>query len=355
MSIKEVIKSLKDKFARRYYYGLFMNHNTRISTNSIPIYSFRADQLKLITISTNNIIETPDGFFRIVRRNSFRRKFDDETKRIFDVLKPLNIGMPERELERFVRREYKNRDYCFPFFRYNCFSANRSLAVLTIASYLGIDRLLTHVELCRIIIDGRITLEGTMASKATGVAYGQIKSDISHRMTPQLLQSLTNLNLLDVICFEKDHGANNYMNIIDENGRVNSICSFDNDSPSCFSISMSIDFKFTADGRPFVTPNGLCARPYLDKDVVERLMRIDLESLRKDLSCYLNVIQLYCCMRRIKQLQVAIQSSVEKGLTKLLNPNEWTQKMVDDEVKGINGRTYMHVLVDWTPFHKKEE
>lgn len=341
------------------YYRLLMNHNTRIDVEKIHHYAFSSTELYCISISTNNIIETPLGYFRLIRRNLSQKRFDKETKEIFSIFNPIDTNGNddlEKRKENFVRfkkHEDNLRSHSCRLFKYNCFNANSAIAETIVAKYLGLQDLLTSTELCKLTIDNKHTVLGTMSSKARGVKYEKVKNGLSQRMTPKLLQTLTNYNLLDVICYEQDHGANNYMNLIDEEGKIYSICSFDNDSPTSFKLSTSVNFTFSAEGRPFVSSDGFVTRPWLDKEVVERLESIDLSALKKDLSQYLNCVQLYCCVRRIEKLNKAIQKSVANGVVKLLEPIEWTQQMVEEEIAGNNGRTYMYVLVDWHDFFNK--
>ena len=344
MFLKTLLSSL--------YYRLLMNHNTSIVLKELPEFYFKASELNLISISTNNIIETPAGFFRLIRKNSSNKQFKKETQLIYSVVKSVIVNdMNGGGYERYCRNENTLRKSSCGLFKYNCFNANRSISQTIIAKFLGQQDLLTHTELCKINVEGKLTLVGTMSAKALGVKYDDVKSDLTQKMTPQLLRALTNYNILDVICSETDHGANNYMNIIDDEGKIQSICSFDNDSPSCFKLSSSIGFVPTAEGRPFVSSDGIVLRPYLDKTIVQKLDTLDVRALRNELSKYLNFMQLHYIFARIKKLTCAIRHSVDKGVVKLLEPDDWTQEMVDKEVAGENGRTYMYVLVDWWNYY----
>ncbi len=338
------------------YYGLLMNHNTHIEPDPMPHYNYSPTDVKLIAVSHNNIIETPAGYFRLVRRNYSKKLFDEETANIYcsvNQLKTIEL-CNKWGYERFKQHEDDLRNHSSRLFKYICFNANSSTSETLVAKYLGLEQLLTKTEFCVLNLEGKISLFGTMSTKAPGVPYDKVKDNLAQRMTPELLRALTNLNLLDVISYERDHGANNYMNIVDEEGKIRSICAFDNDYPESFKISSSVSFTFSGDVSPFISSDGYVQRPYLDKMVVERLAGLDMKLFKKELSKYLNRIQLYFLTCRIQKIREAIKKSKDKGYVRLLEPDEWTQQMVEEEVKGGNGRTYMYVLVDWYDhFNKK--
>lgn len=67
-------------------YSYVLNHKTEIDYQDIPVYSFSSADIKIITLSTNNIVQTPVGYFRICRRWRRKKEYDRETYRIYQML-----------------------------------------------------------------------------------------------------------------------------------------------------------------------------------------------------------------------------------------------------------------------------
>lgn len=201
-------------------------------------------------------------------------------------------------------------------------------------------------------IDDNTPLLGSMSAIAEGIGFWDYKKNINYSFTPSLLRDLSNLEILDTICFEPDHGANNYMLKVGDNGKIIHICAFDNDNPRDFFISSDCSNSLTSETKSIVSSSGYFNRKYADIDSVGKLLSLTRKDVCKELSPYLNDLQLYFCWSRIKVLQKAIEKSLATGNLRLLRSDEWTQQMVDDEISGKNGRTYSYVLIDWKNYYE---
>ena len=336
---------------RSFIYSFLLNHRTIIEFASIPSYEFSSDELRLVTLSTNNMIETPVGYFRFCRRWMRQKSYDGETSKMFDLL---NRGgqYADNQMDKFFLQEKGRRSVMNPLFHYDTFCSNRSIASYKIACLLGQPELLTKCEFCWLKIDNSEPMLGTMSSLAKGTGFWGLSDDIDikSRMTPSLLRDLSNLEILDTICYEPDHGANNYMNQLDAEGKIQHLCAFDNDNPKDFFFSSDCTHSLTTETKPMVH-NGNFNRQYADKDTIERLLSLTKSTVTRELSPYLNCVQLHFCWKRINKLQQAVQNSLKAQQLALLNPDDWTQQMVEENVSGKNGRTYMYVLVDWKDYY----
>lgn len=67
-------------------YSYVLNHKTVLDYQNIPTYRFSSFDIKIITLSTNNIVQTPAGYFRICRRWRRKEIYDKETYRIYKTL-----------------------------------------------------------------------------------------------------------------------------------------------------------------------------------------------------------------------------------------------------------------------------
>lgn len=333
-------------------YSYVLNHKTEIDYQDIPVYSFSSADIKIITLSTNNIVQTPVGYFRICRRWRRKKEYDRETYRIYQML----IGggqIIDNQLNVFNLHEKAKYSRINPLLIYDTFSANRAVASYKVAQLLGKETLLTKCEMAWLKIDDNEPFLGTMSSIANGVGFwNYIKTkSIKDHFTPSLLRDLSNLEILDTICHEPDHGANNYMLVVDETEKITHICAFDNDNPKDFFISTDCKHSLTTETKSMITKNGCFNRKYADKDIVGKLLSLNRKTVFKELNPYLNCLQLHFCWLRVRSLQKSIEKSLDIDKLCLLSHSEWTQQMVDDEISGKNGRTYSYVLIDWKDYH----
>lgn len=164
----------------------------------------------------------------------------------------------------------------------------------------------------------------------------EVKDCFREVFTPQHAQDLTTLNLIDAICYEKDHRPGNYHIVLDAQDKAVSICSFDNDSPWSFAPFGGADFK-PYDGASVIIKGGLFNRPMLDTKVRKQFMNLTKNDVHNALSQYLGKNQVNACWRRIKALQKAL------GKTQFAY-TEWSEDVMKVELSGEYGNTYYTVL-----------
>ena len=136
---------------------------------------------------------------------------------------------------------------------------------------------------CRICLKaGGFVKLGIATEPAPGVNPDSMKGTIY--ISPGFQRDTLIMNMLDVLCFQKDHRPNNYFCVLDGLGRVSGLFVFDNDCPSTFFPSPSIRFQSYVKCSPFVTREGYINRPFLDKATAGCFMGLCEEQLNEALS-----------------------------------------------------------------------
>ncbi len=169
--------------------------------------------------------------------------------------------------------------------RHSFFGAVRSVASRIVAEEMGLEHLITDARFCTLALDDGENLFGVLSPSADGCRM----LDIKVKANEDLKKELWNLALLDAICNQPDHGANN-VNVAEKDGSY-TICAFDNDNPKTFFPSLS----------PFAIPEGF------DAQTVKKLQSLDVKRLKKRLSPYLNFLQLFALESRIKKIKKQIK------------------------------------------------
>ncbi len=218
--------------------------------------------------------------------------------------------------------------------KYSYFSAVRSVSTKIIADFLGLGDMITSADFCRITLDNGETLFGIISESAKG----ERMSDSDTGITPALQRELINLNVLDAICFQKDHGPNNY-NVYSVNGEIK-VCAFDNDNPTTF---LPIPFVYTSlsGSVPLVDKKGRINRPHFDIDLADRLNTVDVITLQMRLKPYLNLLQRKAVVFRIKKLKKALSKTAKERADFLISANQWNDKTVESELSEAFGITYL--------------
>lgn len=218
---------------------------------------------------------------------------------------------------------------------YSYFSAVRSISSRIIAEELDLDHMITNVRWCLLELDNGNTIFGLLSDSAEG---NRMK-DISVKPNGSLQKEMINLNALDLIMFQTDHGPNNYNVNIDKNGNY-SICAFDNDNPYTFFPLPFITMKLLGCNR-FVNNNGIIIRPFFDRNTANKILNLNLHFLKERLKPYLNFLQIKFLIVRIKKLQKAIIKTNITNNNFLLDISDWNEKTLCKELSGDYGETYM--------------
>lgn len=209
------------------------------------------------------------------------------------------------------------------------YNALRAFSTEIVAKHLGIESLVTQSTWCRLEIDDDVRF-GVLSKAAAGKRAADMKGALSGKIQ----RDLTSLHVLDVLCFQQDHGPNNY-NIIQWEDAEATVCAFDNDNPNTFfplnTVSMSL-----AGCAPLVT-EGCFNRPYICKQLAETLLQLDGKQLIAELKPWLNKLQQKALLGRLQQLKTAIQNSNAVQLA----DGDWNEETLQKELTGAFGKTYL--------------
>lgn len=206
------------------------------------------------------------------------------------------------------------------------YNAVRTVATEQVAKLLGLQELITPSLWCRLRIDGEERF-GIASAAAPGVRA--FDADVAPNGLLQ--RDLICLNILDVICFQQDHGPNNYN--VDLSGN-RTLCAFDNDNPNTFFPIGKISWPLSGCD-PVVTAGGKWNRPYMDKALAEALMGLNAGELKAKLKPYLNSVQIKGLLSRVKQLQALLKDAT------LLSDGQWNEETLQEELSGKYGKTYL--------------
>lgn len=213
---------------------------------------------------------------------------------------------------------------------YSFFNAVRAMASRIVAEELHLGQMISDVRFCLLKLDDGRELFGTLSRGANGTRM----ADSFVLPNGSLQKELLNLNALDVICRQVDHGPNNY-NVFKKDGMY-FVCAFDNDNQQTFFPLSSVRVSL-AGCAPLVDKNGMVARHCFDKSTAEKIQTVNIKALKKRLKPYLNFLQIRATVSRIKKLQKALK----KSRCFMLNPDEFSETTANDELNGAYGRTYL--------------
>ncbi len=217
---------------------------------------------------------------------------------------------------------------------YSFFCALRSISSEVVAQHLNLSHMIPSTEFCVLHIDTEKEIFGVLSTEAPGVRM----SDSRTAPNANIQKELINLNVLDLVSHQVDHGPNNYTFLND--GKKSCVCAFDNDNPYTFLPVPFVSVSF-AGCSPFVDKNGVIARPYLDIGLCEKINTLNISKLEKDLKPYLNFIQRMALSQRLKLLKKAIKKTQKTRQNFLLSDSDWNDKTVAEELSGKYGVTYL--------------
>lgn len=221
--------------------------------------------------------------------------------------------------------------------RHSFFHASRAAASQIVAEELGLAHLITPSKWCRIFVGDEEKYFGILSASAPG----RRMLDQVPELAGSLQKELTNLNLLDVICFQPDHGPNNYNAAVDTQGHW-SVCAFDNDNALTFFPMFSVGDAL-AGCTPFVNRKGCISRPHLDESTARNLEQVNIKRLKSRLKPYLNSLQIAAVIGRLHALQKAVDSTRACDRGFLIGEDGWNEQTAAEELCGAYGRTYLTV------------
>lgn len=220
--------------------------------------------------------------------------------------------------------------------------ASKVIATSAVANLLGLSALIPPVEYVQLKIDNAPSRLGTFMKSADGICGMDVPYQTRRSiLTPEFQKAMNALHLLDIICHEGDHSPNNYNIVLDDHGMAVGLSVFDNNGVSTFSINPDISFTSYKACSAFVTPNGEIARPYMSRELAQRVLAIRRKSLNAALHGILNPLQISCTYRRLKKLQKAISITAHTREGFLLDDHEWSEQTIEEELSGKYGKTYL--------------
>ena len=230
-----------------------------------------------------------------------------------------------------IRKISQCQDYSF-------FEAGKTIATNIVAEELGIGNVVVEAQLAYLVLDDGVRLLGVITPKAEGCRARD--SHISS--TPMLQKKLHDLFLLDNICFQTDHGPDNYN--VYCNGNTCSVRAFDNDNPQTFAPLPYIK-KSLAGCDSFISSKGFLMCPFVTEGIFQRIEANDFKTMKGRLKPYLNILQIYALLYRIRIVRKAIMKSYRYGKLNIMNENDWNEKTVQMELNGNFGETYLTKLM----------
>lgn len=236
---------------------------------------------------------------------------------------------------RSVSIEYKNNIWV-PKGYHHSFNASRQVASYLLAKSLKCEELYVESSIVKLIVDG-IERIGVLCSNASGVQATRCRATV----TPSLYHSLCNLHVIDALCYQEDHWLQNYNILTNENGCAVSVCAFDNDYSTTFSIKPTLQMVCTTSGSRFVGDDGHILMPHMDKNLANTILTVDDIEIEKMLSPYLNNLQLWALKQRFKRMRREINHKISEEPLFLLEDSEWTIEYMSDELSGKYGCTYL--------------
>lgn len=224
---------------------------------------------------------------------------------------------------------------------YQTYNAVRSIATYRLAKLLGVEELIPQTEYAEVSVDGEDYLFGTIMKEAPGFSVEEMDEDDCRGFcSPELQRLLNNLNLLDVICHEKDHRPGNYhVTVFD--GKVNHVMAFDNDSPNSFGMG-GISFETYLGCSPW-TLKGQLNRPFVDAKLAERILETTDKDLTNALSDLLNQFQLAMLKNRFHKVKKILAKTPKN---RWLVCDAWSEDTMEKELSGAYGTTYMAKFIE---------
>lgn len=224
--------------------------------------------------------------------------------------------------------------------KYSYFSAVRSLSSKIVADELGLGHMIPDGCWCELVIDDRDSLFGILCNEA----LGKRMADTVIVNPCKIQKELMNLNVLDAILLQTDHGPNNY-NVDLNNAEEQLICAYDNDNP--FTLFPLPTVKLSLSGcSPLVSKKGIIDRPYFDLKLAMRIKTTDYNNLLRKLKPYLNSLQRASLLIRVHKINRAISKTDRMNNGFLLREDQWNDRTAQSELDNESAVTYLSKAYD---------
>lgn len=227
---------------------------------------------------------------------------------------------------------------------YHIYNSNRTYGTKLVADMVGASQLVPTTQYVRMILDG-VEKYGVVVGVAAGYSPKEaVKEHGLNNISPEFQRQSLILNVLDAICYQKDHRPGNYFVTV-KDGTAIGISAFDNDCPTTFMCSANIGFCTYSGCSPIVNSKGMINRPYLDKKTTLAICSLNKEIIKRHLKGSVSRTELFYLIKRVEKLKYAIQQSLDKGTLKLLDQTEWNSDTINEELNGNFGETYMKLFI----------
>lgn len=195
---------------------------------------------------------------------------------------------------------------------------------------------------------GGQTTEGSLMEKAKGKSaqkhiaqdqfYNPGKGDVKdpnnakqiNMQDPKLMQSLSKLQIIDLLSFQVDRNRGNYFIQRDQTGKVLGVTGIDND----YSFGTETNIKRWNQELPGMSR-------FVDEEIANAILNLDPELLRLAMMDLLSDSELDALLDRLQKLKQFLKPLHDTG--KLLKPDEWTpaiaQGLLDE------GKSHYSILV----------
>lgn len=244
--------------------------------------------------------------------------------------------------------EYNMNSNLKPY-QYQMYSSSKMKAAKIVADMIGVPEVITQTKYICLRTGDTIRIgvstRGIKGIEPDSMAGRELK------VMPSFQRESLMLNMLDVICYEKDHAPRNYIAKLDDTGKnITGLSAFDNDSDYTFAPSPSvyISFNFCKLGTSFVGYDGYINRPFLDRQSTSSFLKVTYSQIINTLTGYLSWLEIMMLCYRVYKLKRAIRKSIHDGVTRLIDADEFSHDTMLEETGGGGryGETYLKHFID---------
>ena len=257
-------------------------------------------------------------------------------------------GAAQKRLHAFITKYYGGARHAYlqnsqvGNGRWQTASTNRTMAVEKLAGILGLGQTIPHTEYCVLEVGGQQRCFGQFMACAPGADITQITPQQRKALlSPSLQRALNRLHLMDTLVYEMDHCPENYHLLI-QDGKAKGISVFDNNAAQNFSILWNVSFETIIKCAPFIDANGYVDRPFVDKELADRVSQVTFGALYRGLKSHLSLLPIISLFVRCRRVSKAIRKSVAAGTVQALSPDQWSEKTLEAEQQWPHGKTYLH-------------
>jgi len=220
---------------------------------------------------------------------------------------------------------------------YHVYNSSRSMITKIIADNLASSHIIPETYYAWLQFNG-IKRFGVVEKPANGI--NPLENDISKFMIAGSFQrDLFLLNMIDVICYQRDHRPGNYFVEV-ANDEIIHVSAFDNDCPTTLAPTCSLKIVPYVGG-DYIEKNGYLNRPYIDEEFYNALIRMSDEKINIITDGYISSMQKKALKVRILKLKRLLSKSINEQNAILLKKEMWSSDTIDVE-NSKYGDTYFN-------------